>query len=232
MDKRPNIAFSGLTAAGKTTHAKLLAQELGYKYISAAEVFLEIMDVKDKSERAWLIQLDEIETARQNSKTDLEVDARLEHIANSEGGLMLDAIAMGHIYKGPLIRIWLESDVPSRTRKCYVSQGEEKTLDISKCTDFLEEKDGYTRSVFQRLYHFDYFTDMSKYDAILCNTTLIPEATEIASQKGIDTFAPAVSAVVRYLAAAALGAPTQSASEIKEQYKPYILQLNDRPWSF
>jgi hypothetical protein len=36
---RPNIAFAGLTAAGKTTHAKILAEQLGYEWISATTLY-------------------------------------------------------------------------------------------------------------------------------------------------------------------------------------------------
>ncbi len=38
-----NIAFAGLTAAGKTTHARRLAADLGYRYVSATDILLEIL---------------------------------------------------------------------------------------------------------------------------------------------------------------------------------------------
>lgn len=31
--KQVNLAFAGLTAAGKTTHSKILAEQLGFEYI-------------------------------------------------------------------------------------------------------------------------------------------------------------------------------------------------------
>jgi len=40
-----NVAFAGLTAAGKTTHAQLLAADLGYDYISATDISFEILPV-------------------------------------------------------------------------------------------------------------------------------------------------------------------------------------------
>ena len=40
-----NIVISGLTAAGKTTHALLLAQELGYRYISATAIIADLAGV-------------------------------------------------------------------------------------------------------------------------------------------------------------------------------------------
>jgi cytidylate kinase len=38
-----NIAFAGLTAAGKTTHARRLAADLGYDYVSATDILFEIL---------------------------------------------------------------------------------------------------------------------------------------------------------------------------------------------
>lgn len=49
----PNIAFAGLTAAGKTTHAKILAEQLGFEYISATKTILEIIGLDHEPERIW-----------------------------------------------------------------------------------------------------------------------------------------------------------------------------------
>jgi cytidylate kinase len=38
-----NIAFAGLTAAGKTTHARRLAADLGYSYVLATDILFEIL---------------------------------------------------------------------------------------------------------------------------------------------------------------------------------------------
>ena len=43
-----NIAFAGLTAAGKTTHARRLAADLGYGYVSATDILFEILQVRPR----------------------------------------------------------------------------------------------------------------------------------------------------------------------------------------
>jgi cytidylate kinase len=48
-----NIAFAGLTAAGKTTHARRLAADLGYRYVSATDILLEILQVRDPGADLW-----------------------------------------------------------------------------------------------------------------------------------------------------------------------------------
>jgi hypothetical protein len=50
---RPNIAFAGLTAAGRTTHARLLAEQLGYEVVSATTIILDILGVRANPEQIW-----------------------------------------------------------------------------------------------------------------------------------------------------------------------------------
>jgi cytidylate kinase len=50
-----NIIISGLTAAGKTTHALLIARRLGYDYVSASSLMLRALDVEpDQSNTLWV----------------------------------------------------------------------------------------------------------------------------------------------------------------------------------
>jgi cytidylate kinase len=87
---RPNIAFAGLTAAGKTTHAKILAQEIDYEYISATEILLEILNFPVEPTNAWLTNYDAIEKARKGDQVDIELEARLRKLATDRDGLILD----------------------------------------------------------------------------------------------------------------------------------------------
>ena len=198
---RPNIAFAGLTAAGKTTHARLVAQELGYTYISATEVMLDILQFRGTDpNRAWLDNYNEIEKAREGDRADIELETRMTKLSNSQDGLVLDTWAMAWIYSGPtpMVRLWIESNESSRTRKCYVSQGNNKDRDLKECRQLINQKDGDTRMKFQRRLSFDLFTDRSRYNVILDNSRLIPEATTEVAQRGIATFAPIVLEAVKY----------------------------------
>lgn len=201
---RPNIAFAGLTAAGKTTHAKILAHELGYQWISATAIILDLLGMSENPEMVWFTHFDTLQQAREDDRIDMELERRVRTLANHRDGLILDTWAMAYIYEGPLIRLWIASDEDARMRKCYVSQGQKKLLDLPACRRLIHEKDHSTRAKFSRRLQFDLFTDMSRYDALLSNTDLIPESTEQCAQSGIRTFAPVVHDVVRYLADQAL----------------------------
>lgn len=230
---RPNIAFAGLTAAGKTTHARLLAGQLGYEMVSATAILLDILGVRANSEKIWFTDYERIQKAREDDSIDSELERRIREVAQSQDGLILDTWAMAYIYEGPLIRVWIESDEASRMRKCYVSQGLEKSLNLSACRQLIHKKDASVRSQFIRRLHFDLFRDMSKYDAILTNTDLIPEPTDQCSKTGIKTFAPVVRDVVCYLAAQALHTTSrESVQSLRAKYGAMVQQVNEKPWSF
>ena len=76
-----NIALAGLTAAGKTTHARRLASDLGYEYVSATDILLEILHVPDPVSDLWFTQLDAITAARDGGAVDAELEARLIDLA-------------------------------------------------------------------------------------------------------------------------------------------------------
>lgn len=230
--ERPNVAFSGLTAAGKTTHAQILAEQLGYDYVCAGQVMLDILDMSRSVEGVWFSEYDKIAEAREGDKVDMELDARLKQMADDRDGVVFDTWAMGWIYDGPLVRIWLDSDIPSRTRKSFVSQGENQELDLRGCQDLLAQKDGSTRETFRRLHGFDLFEDRDRYDAIICNTDLIPQPTAEASAEGIRTFTPVVHDVATYLIEQALGENQQTAADIHARHGSMILRLEESPWSF
>ncbi len=108
-----------------------------------------------------------------------------------------------------------------------------KTFDLDACRALLHEKDTTVRQQFLRRLHFDLFTDMSRYDAVLVNTDLIPEPTDQCAQTGIRAFAPVVSDVVHSLMQQAR-APGRHASvqSLREKYGKMIQHVNTNPWSF
>jgi cytidylate kinase len=230
---RPNIAFAGLTAAGKTTHAKILAEQLGYEWISATALLLEILGMTGRDPTTiWFTEYERIQQARDDDRIDTELERRLGALACAKDGLILDTWAMASIYEGPLIRIWLESDEESRARKCLVSQGGIKALDLNACRQLVRAKDTRVRTQFSRRLHFDLFTDRQQYDALLTNTALIPEATDQCARAGIRTFAPVVHDVVCYLIDQARHrASNVSVARLQATYGTLIQRVSARPWS-
>jgi cytidylate kinase len=215
-----NIAFAGLTAAGKTTHARRLAADLGYQYVSATDILLEILQVRDRSAHLWFTQLDAITAAREGDAVDDELEARLTGLARSSDRTVFDSWALAWISPSPMVRIWIESDLPSRTRKCLVSLGDQPRP-LAECEALLRAKDDHNRAMFLRRHGFDLFTDRERYHAVLRNSHLIPAATGPESRRGIERFAP----VVRGAALAAAG--SGSLEELRAGYPREVLAVRD-----
>ncbi|ONH22647.1 cytidylate kinase family protein [Pseudofrankia asymbiotica] len=192
-DLTSNIAFAGLTAAGKTTHARRLAAELGYEYVSATDILLGLLGIRDPSEEVWRTRLEEIHAAREDGSVDAELEERLVSLSRARRRTVFDTWALAWIGDGPLVRIWIESDLESRARKCQVSLGAARPS-LPNCRALLGSKDTFNREVFRARHGFDLFIDRDRYDAVLDNSHLIPQATAATAHAGIDAFAPIVHA--------------------------------------
>ena len=214
-----SIAFAGLTAAGKTTHAQRLAADLGYDYVSATDILFEILRVP-RDAHPWFNQADAISAARDDGAVDAELESRLVDLARTSDRVVFDSWALAWICPVPVLRIWIESDLPSRTRKCLVSLGDEPRP-LAECEAVLRAKDGHNRAMFRRRHGFDLFTDRERYHAILCNSHLIPSATGQASRHGIGRFAP----VVREAALAVMGAGPGGLAELQAGHPREVLAV-------
>ena len=220
LPPRANIAFAGLTAAGKTTHAKLLASELGYQYVSATEIFMDVLGMNRTTSRTvWFTQLEAIHALRANDDIDDELERRLIKIASENDGLVLDTWALPWICKIPMVRLWIESDCASRVWKCYLSQDDrlKPFHDLSDCQALIDKKDGETRDIFMRRHQFDLFRDHDVFDIILDNTHLITAPTREAANRGIASFAPVVLQACRHI----LGAGGNSSESILADLTPW-----------
>jgi cytidylate kinase len=215
-----NIAFAGLTAAGKTTHARRLASDLGYDYVSATDILFEILRIPDPGAHLWFTQLDAISAAREGETVDAELESRLEDLARTRDRTVFDSWALAWISPSPMVRIWIESDLTSRTRKCLVSLGDEPRP-MDECEAVLRAKDDHNRAMFLRRHGFDLFRDRDRYHAVLCNSHLIPSATEQEARRGIEKFAP----VVRDAALAVTGADVGGLARLRAASQPEVLAI-------
>jgi cytidylate kinase len=207
-----SIAFAGLTAAGKTTHAQRLAADLGYDYVSATDILFEILRVP-RDAHPWFDQADAISAAREDGAVDAELESRLVDLARTSDRVVFDSWALAWICPVPVLRIWIESDLPSRTRKCLVSLGDEPRP-LAECERVLRAKDDYNRAMFRHRHSFDLFTDRERYHVVLCNSHLIPAATRQESRRGIEEFAP----VVHDAALAVMSADAGGMAELRARH--------------
>lgn len=220
-----SIAFAGLTAAGKTTHAQRLAADLGYDYVSATDILFEILRVP-RDAHPWFNQAEAISAAREDGAVDAKLESRLVDLARTSDRVVFDSWALAWICPVPVLRIWIESDLPSRTRKCLVSLGDEPSP-LAECEGVLRAKDDYNRAMFRHRHGYDLFTDRERYHAVLYNSHLIPYATRQESRRGIEEFAP----VVRDAALAVMSADAGGMAELRAMHPREIHSIRGIPAS-
>jgi cytidylate kinase len=192
--RRINIAICGLSAAGKTTHAKLLAEELGYRYVSGTATLARMLGVEPTEDPPrWEEIADAIGRLR-SDEVDNQLESRLLELAGEDTGQVFDVWGLPWTSADPgLARLWIESTPRSRATKCFVSQGlSAGARTLSECQTFINDKDLANRALFKRTQNFDLFVDHDVFQIVLDNTQFIAKPSLEAARRGISAFAPFV----------------------------------------
>ncbi|MBF6427838.1 MULTISPECIES: hypothetical protein [Nocardia] len=167
-----NIVIAGYTAAGKTTHARLLAESMGYETVWAAGLLLESLgfDVTEESQ-LWFHRSEEVE--RRRSAVAVDLDGYLVARAASEDNLIFDARYLPWAYSSrDILRIWLESDLGSRARKCSISLGATAPR-VSECATSIYRKDLSDVTRVSDTFGVAYGPDYSLFDIVVDNSCLV-----------------------------------------------------------
>src|SRR5688572_26121635 len=72
-----NVVICGLTAAGKTTHAKLLARELGYEYVSGTGTLARLLGIDAAEDPPKWAAISERVAEARTDDTDRELEREL-----------------------------------------------------------------------------------------------------------------------------------------------------------
>jgi cytidylate kinase len=194
------IIISGLTAAGKTTHAKLLEKKFGFKYISASNTLLELMGVssKDINPDFWASQNSkELSGLRGGDRSfDRLVDQTMSEIIANNENIVVDSWAASWLSKENALRIWLDSSLNSRIWKSMVSHGLPKDRSYEAYNLLLTEKDNITRKIFLEEYGFDLFKDHEHFDLIIDITDFITDSSFTASKSSVESVDEIIVSIV------------------------------------
>jgi cytidylate kinase len=192
-----NIVIGGLTAAGKTTHAKILAAETGYTYVSGTGTLARLLGVPVPEDPPYWPDIAAEVAKRRSDDVDRALEEELLDKAASSNRQVFDVWALPWTSRDPrLIRLWIESTLESRAWKCQVSQGARPSMTMEQCRAYVKEKDDANRDLFRRTLGFDLYAEREVFNVALDNSALIGAPTRAAADAGIRAFAPVVRAAV------------------------------------
>jgi cytidylate kinase len=170
------IIVAGLTAAGKSTHSRLLGAHYGLPYVSMREVMADVLrefGMPGSAGDRWTPAVDE--SRARNEEIDREADRRmLERIERGPG--VFDSWAMPWIYRNPAaVRVWISADLPSRVQKCCISAIARGLPPPPDPAALLEAKDEFSRERFRDLYGFELEPSPEIFEVIVENSAVLPD---------------------------------------------------------
>jgi cytidylate kinase len=160
------ITFSGLHGAGKSTHAKQIAEEFGLRYVSAGDVARKV--ARDRG--LTLTELTDL-TAR-----DASIDNALDDMTRREakkGSVVLDGQLAGWMARDFAdIKVYLRAPLSIRVGRLASRDG----VSLEEATKELLHREEAERERYKSLYGID-VGDISIYEVILDTSLLGLEST-------------------------------------------------------
>jgi cytidylate kinase len=150
---------AGPHGSGRSTQARMLAESLGLRYVSAGMVF------RERAEELGL----SLEEMSLRASTDRDFDNYLDARTKEEsrrGGVVIDATLSGWMAEDPDLRIYLSCPLEERVRRIAEREGRD-LAEVDRETRFREENE---LRRFRETYGVD-LEDLSVYDLVV-NTGL------------------------------------------------------------
>jgi cytidylate kinase len=202
MPACPAILISGFTAAGKTTHARLLAEDLGWAYLGLSGVRRDLPGYDEAAESPgaeWEPAMD-----RRRSRDpglDATADrAMTQRLATMRGPAVVDAWLQPWLSgRADAVRVWLGSDEQSRLRKASVSFLRRGMQPPDALVRDVRQKDRFSVEQFRSLYGIRFGPDAGLFDLLIDNSGYIQAASIVASDEGIEAFRPVFLSAVTSL---------------------------------
>jgi cytidylate kinase len=170
------IAISGQHGAGRSTHARCLAKELGLRYFSTGRAFREMAESRGLS-------LEEMSLLAERGD---ELDSYLDKKAKEEskrGGVVIDATLSAWIAEEPDLKIFLWAPFEERVKR--IAEREDRTLDEVRRETRMREESEEER--FLNYYYID-VTDLKIYDVVLNTSLFPPEGTARILKKIVEEY--------------------------------------------
>lgn len=160
------ICVCGMTASGKSTVARRLAEKYKLRFYSGGDA-LKALAIEagykpltygwwESEEGAKFLQ-----QRLQNPEFDKKVDKKLLELAKM-GNVVLDSWTMSWLFDGGF-KIWIDASKKVRIKRLAKRDG----ISLRKASDVLENKEETTKTIYKKLYGFRLGEDFSPFDLIL-----------------------------------------------------------------
>ncbi len=182
------ICLSGMTACGKSTVAKRLAERYRLRYVSGGTALKELglrMGYKSQ-ERGWWETTEGmrfLEQRLRDPRFDKQVDEELLNQARL-GNVVLDSWTMAWLSETGF-KIWLEVSPEERARRL----ARRDRMIVREAERIIKEKDGRTKQIYETLYGFKLGEDFSPFDLIL-------DTEQLSSKDVFDTLSLVIDRLV------------------------------------
>jgi CMP/dCMP kinase len=154
------IVVCGPGASGKSSVAKLLANELGFRHYSMGDVQRELARENGLSITEWGRK------EATDDKYDRMVDTRMSEIGKKEDDFVIDAWLGAH-FVPDAVKIYIDADAMTRAkRRLAHRRSEENYKTIDEVLKYMTDRETVNRERWYRYYGFDY-SDMRHYDLVI-----------------------------------------------------------------
>ena len=164
MKKIMKITITGLAGVGTSTSGKLLAEKLGFDFMSGGNIFRSYAKELE-------ISLNELETrALKDHSFDHELDARQKKYGEESDDFVFES-RLGYYFIPDSLKIKFVCDFDERIRR-VVEREDEELEEVKRLT---LEREEAIRIRYKDLYDIDNFSDDKNFDLIIDTTTTPPE---------------------------------------------------------
>ena len=157
------ITISGLPGSGTTTVAKLLAEKLGYKLISAGEVFRRLAIERGMTLEEFSRYADE------NPEIDLYIDRMQKELAEKEKDVIVEGRLSGWMIKDAF-KVWIYADPEVRYERIAKREG----IEIGRARVETKRREEIEKRRYQKYYSID-LEDLSVYHIAINSGKFKPE---------------------------------------------------------
>jgi cytidylate kinase len=169
----PVVTVGGLPGSGKSTFARLLAERLGFEYISAGQVFRKMaedsgMDLEKFSKYA-----------EGSHEIDRKVDAMQVEMARGKDSVV-DSRLSAWVIKDADLRICLVADRPERSRRIAERDG----LSEEEALRRVAERERSESLRYKEIYDID-VGNFEVYDLVVNSATFLPEEIVTIARKAL-----------------------------------------------